>query len=221
MGSIFVDIPWRLRIGDPTLLGWLITIAYFTAAVAAAVTAVKAGQQPVPEHRRPRRVWWLVAALLFALALNKQMDLQSLLTAIGRSVARHQGWYAKRRTVQLWFVVFACGGTVLGLGLGWHALGRFWRDEWLLFSALVLTAVFVIARIASFHHVDRLLGMRVGDARVAQALELTAIVLFLCAALSALRRMYHPAAPDRGGPAAVNRCRNAGRTPSPTDTAAD
>jgi hypothetical protein len=50
--------------------------------------------------------------MLFLLGVNKQLDLQTLLGDVGRSVSTAQGWYDKRRAVQAVFVlVFAiiCG----------------------------------------------------------------------------------------------------------------
>lgn len=218
-GHTPVKIPWQLRIGDPTFTGWVIAIGYFAAAVCYAAIAVKAAQQQTAENRRYRLLWWMVAALLFGLALNKQMDLQTALTAIGRSVARQQGWYAQRRIVQFWFAFFASGGAVLTLCVCWSRLRQFRQEQWLLFAAIVVLTVFIIARLVSFHHVDQLLGIRIGKAKLAHALELAAIVLFLVAARSGRRQRNRGGATEnRTG---INRCRTASRTPSQIDTSAN
>ena len=51
---------WRSEMGDPDLLGWAITVAYFVAAILCARTAVAARRAPAeaPEGDRPA-TWWL------------------------------------------------------------------------------------------------------------------------------------------------------------------
>jgi hypothetical protein len=43
--------------------------------------------------------------LFLALGINKQLDLQTALTELGRVLAYDQGWYEERQTVQVWFIV--------------------------------------------------------------------------------------------------------------------
>ena len=57
--------------------------------------------------------WATVVFYLVALGLNKQLDLQSLLTAVGRDIAVAQGWYAQRKGVQLVFVAVV---ALVGMG---------------------------------------------------------------------------------------------------------
>ncbi len=123
-----------------------------------------------------------------ALGVNKQLDLQSALTAFGRCVAKAQGWYESRRAVQAAIVaglVLVATGAGLAL-LRWLAPVR--RQTRMAAAGLALIAAFVLVRAVGFHHVDALIGWRLGTARMNWVLELGGITLFAIGAAVALRR---------------------------------
>ena len=103
---------WSPGIGDPTVMGWVAVAAYISAAAVAGVASAR-GAFPVPNRRRERLFWLSLVLVLSCLAVNKQLDLQSLLTALGRCLSRTQGWYDSRRAVQQDFIV-ALGGLAAG-----------------------------------------------------------------------------------------------------------
>jgi hypothetical protein len=115
--------------------------------------------------------------LMAFLCLNKQLDLQSLLTDVGRVLAKQEGWYGQRRAVQRWFVVSvaAAGATTLAF-LVWRARTIF-RERIVLAAGLALLLTFVIIRAASFHHVDVLIQSRIIGLRINWILELGGIAL--------------------------------------------
>lgn len=125
MNTAPMQDPWRLGIGDPTPLGWLTFIGYAIAAAlcwhaqrVSARAAARAGADATEEARRRRLLarWWLgLGILMLLLGLNKQADLQTLMTVIGKDLARAQGWYASRARVQAGFVVLF--STLLACGL--------------------------------------------------------------------------------------------------------
>lgn len=145
---------WSPQIGDPGATGWLTVMSYAVCALLAlAVWRRLKGQ-------RGRVFWAILALLLAALAINKQLDLQSALTAAGKCLARAQGWYGQRRAMQALFIVLVAGGALaLLLGLTVSLWGRLRRN---LMAAAGLTLVlnYVVVRAASFHHFDRLIGAR-------------------------------------------------------------
>ena len=53
--------------------------------------------------------WFMTAVLLVFLSVNELLDLQTLLTAIGRQYAVKDGWYEERRQVQYLFIVGLSG----------------------------------------------------------------------------------------------------------------
>ena len=104
--------------------------------------------------------WATVVFYLVALGLNKQLDLQSLLTAVGRDIAVAQGWYAQRKGVQLVFVAVVALVGMGAIGLIAATLAR--RASWPLRIAILaagVLVVFIIVRATSFHHVDAMLHL--------------------------------------------------------------
>ncbi len=162
---------WTPGIGDPTIVGWLTVLAYLIAAL----LCWRAGG---------RSRWWVALALfLLALAANKQLDLQSLFTAVARDAARAQGWYDARRGYQLaFFVGLAIAGTVGGIAALIAASRSRNPCARLAVIGTLLLSGFILVRVASFHHVDVLMRMRFAGARFYWILELAPIALIALAA---------------------------------------
>lgn len=163
---------WRPGIGDPTVMGWLTVAAYFTTAIFCLVTAAK-------DPQRDRRWWWrLLCALLFGLGFNKQLDLQSAMTEVGRYLAFRQGWYDDRRTVQY---VFLATVSLLSLSFVAVLARRLWRHLRVTGPSLLglgVTVGFVLLRASSFHGMDGLIGFEpVPGIRMNWILELGGIGL--------------------------------------------
>lgn len=182
------QVRWRPQIGDPSFMGWFTVAAYALAALAAALTAARPALQRPGEPWR-ERLWWGVAIGLALLCVNKQLDLQSLLTDIGRVIAREQGWYEQRRDFQKWAVAgVALGAAALGLGFIWR-FRRFWLGHKLLMVGVFFLLTFIAVRMVSFHHVDEVLGLRAGGMKMNWLLELTGIFLVT---LAAVREHFPP-----------------------------
>lgn len=167
---------WSPRIGDPSLLGWTTVFSYFLTALLTWRAAIAA------QERRDVFLWQFLTILFLVLGLNKQLDLQTLFTAILRNAARVEGWYTVRYPFQIAFVAtVALSGVSATL-----YLARRHRDS----SRAVKTAIagcaftlcYVIIRAASFHHVDRLLGSSVAGWKLNWLLELGGIMLVAMAA---------------------------------------
>jgi hypothetical protein len=179
--EFFQSLRWRPTIGDPSLMGWLTVAAYGLAAIMAWLAARRA-------HRAPglftgsRSTWLLVSALMTFLCLNKQLDLQSLFTDIGRVLAWKAGLYEDRREFQKWFVIGALGLSGLTALVTIIFFHRFWRYHFLLACGLAFLLTFIVVRAISFHHIDIFLRSRVFGAKMNWVLELTGIALVMIAA---------------------------------------
>lgn len=170
--EILREFRWKLEIGDPTFLGWFTVSAYFLAALLAARAW----------HRQRDWVWFLVALGMVALGLNKQLDLQSLFTDIGRVASHHLGWYEQRRGVQKWFVLGAIPGSgILGAWFVWHR-HAFWMSHKLLSSGLVLLTLFIFLRMMTFYHFDVIPANEVLAEAIDWTLELGGVFLIALAA---------------------------------------
>ena len=176
---------WRPGIGDPTVMGWLTVLAYFTTALlcwreARRAKRSKAGVEKVV-------FWGTLTALLVLLGFNKQLDFQTLLTLTGRRIAIAQGWYENRKLVQLLFLASVAIGGVISMLIMRRLVARH-TDLRLPLLGFVVLLAFVIIRAASFHHVDQLINFRVSGVRMNWVLELGAIALVAIGAMKARER---------------------------------
>jgi hypothetical protein len=172
---------WSPRIGDPTPIGWITVLAY----LATSALTARAGAK---SHGRSRFFWISLSILMLGLAVNKQLDLQSALTAAGRCLAKAQGWYEDRRAAQVGLIVtVAFAGAMLTLAGTW-AMRRQLGETWLALLGLGTLLTFIAIRAASFHHFDRFIGHEVGGVRMNWILELGGIGLIAANAARRLRR---------------------------------
>ncbi|MFP8833735.1 hypothetical protein ACLIJR_05640 [Hydrogenophaga sp. XSHU_21] len=129
----------------------------------------------------------LVLALLL-LGINKQLDLQSAVTELGRIAASEGGWYDRRHQIQ---EAFIAGLVLMGLTLFAVVLHLVWRAPRATHVALAGAAglsMFVVIRAASFHHVDALLGQSLGGIRMNWLLEMGGLAVIIAASLKRNRR---------------------------------
>ena len=162
------DGRWHPGIGDPTPMGWVTVLAY---GVSAALCWRCARHLPAPVF------WWSITVALLLLGLNKQLDLQTWFTQLARDVAMRDGWYEQRRHYQAEFIAVMAGlflfmalAIALALKGHWLAYLRVW-------GGMALLLFFIVARAASFHHVDALLMSGMGGMRLNWVFELGALAL--------------------------------------------
>ncbi|HEV8608387.1 MAG TPA: hypothetical protein VGQ99_23845 [Tepidisphaeraceae bacterium] len=136
--------------------------------------------------------WFTLCAVLVLLGINKQLDLQSCLTQIGRDLSKSEGWYENRRAVQAIFVLLI---SLLGLATiaatYWY-IHSAWRRYRLAFFGIVYLVTFVIIRATSFHHIDIFLQSTLGGIYFNHILELGGILFIAYAAWRATRDLPSP-----------------------------
>lgn len=142
---------WAPGIGDPTPLGWVTVLLY--ALGAWQCWRLAAGHAP-PLLPQERRLWWALALLLLALGLNKQLDLQTALTEIGRILARAQGWYAHRQVIQQEFIAGVLAAAMVLAAAGFYLARRTSIAAQCALAGSTFLLAFVVIRASSFHHVD-------------------------------------------------------------------
>lgn len=168
---------WRPTIGDPCFMGWFTVGSYFACAILGAIIVLT--------NRKADReflfFWSIISVLMILLGINKQLDLQSLFTEVGRQIARAQGWMDRRQIVQFWFIV-AFGTSAIGAFLSFAIIKRnLFRRFMLTFIGLFFLLNFIIIRAASFHHFEEMLGFEFFDFKMNWLLELTGIYLIFIA----------------------------------------
>jgi hypothetical protein len=195
---------WAPGIGDPTIGGWVTVILYFLAFVSCWRTAGVVPRRDRNGHS-DSYVWRAISLAFFFLGINKQLDLQSAMTELGRIVAVGGGWYEQRQLVQVYFIVgvaAVCVAATLML-LFWTRKSPI--QTWLALVGSTFVLGYVLIRAASFHHIDRFIGGRVLGFKWNWVLEMTGIVIVLLASewrrLSALKKGDGTASPTRDSPA--------------------
>ena len=173
---------WSPGIGDPTFLGWLTVVAYLVAATLCYRLRGRFSSSADSLRRRERLFWSGLAATLFFLCVNKQLDLQTAMTELLRQIALEDGWYGVRRRFQLGFIVAMVLSLPLASFAFFRVARRFPLSTRLAGFGMVTIAVFVVVRASSFHHVDLLLGERFLFLRMNWILELGGISIVLASA---------------------------------------
>ena len=184
-----MQINWVPSIGDPTFLGWFTVSAYLVTALLAAKIYFTAENLFNPSILRKQKFFWLfIAVTMLFLGINKQLDLQSLLTAVGRYYAKKEGWYQDRRRIQ---IAFIAGFVVMSL-FSSVMLIRYMTDTLkenaLAILGFVFLVTFIIIRASSFHHVDELLMGRIVGVRFNWILEISGVFLIGYSAFAILRK---------------------------------
>lgn len=177
---------WTPTIGDPDITGWLTVIAYLVCMVLA-----MAVWRRRPPHAA-RGLWGGIAGLMAFLALNKQLDLQTALTATGRCMAQAQGWYDNRWLVQIAFIAVLLLVTLGALLIAFRSLRGRMRGNGLALVGLTVLCGFVLVRAVGFHHVDRLISMDFASIKFNFLFENAGLVLIALNAVLLLRRGAGP-----------------------------
>jgi hypothetical protein len=193
------DGRWRPGIGDPTVMGWVTVGAYLVAALGCWLAAWR---EAMPDgtrrpRSRPSRFWLTLAVLMLALGINKQLDLQSLATQIGRDVIQMWGLYSERRELQAGFILVVALVCVDALAAFLWAARHTLKSRWPAIAGMLFIMGFVVIRAASFHNVDAFLAARLGGVKWNWILELGGITIVAFAAFRiALGRTPRPARPE-------------------------
>ena len=179
-----LDLQWRPGIGDPTVAGWITVCLYFVTAG----LAIYLSKRGTRNHRfAPEgRFWFAIGTIFGFLGLNKQLDLQSAITEIGRILLRLVGWYEYRIVVQLLFVSVFASLLLVCLYYAARAAREFSSRTRIAMFGIVILAFFIAVRAASFHHVDSILGLKWSAVRLNNLLEIGGIVLVLTGAIAEL-----------------------------------
>jgi uncharacterized MnhB-related membrane protein len=142
---------------------------------------------------RERIFWALAAATMLAMGVNKQLDIQTTLTDIGRTWAREGGWYEQRRAVQEVFVLMVTiSMAAVSAALVWLVRGL-QAAVLTALAGLCLLGLFILIRAASFHHID--IAMRIGilGLKLHTVLELMGIATVIAGArMQARQRIRKP-----------------------------
>jgi DNA-directed RNA polymerase subunit RPC12/RpoP len=165
---------WHAGLGDPTVFGWLTVLVY--------LIAVKRCLTKSNESKffgGNYQFWLYLAAFLFLLGINKQLDLQSWLTEVMRDRAKTYGWYKYRVPMQIAFIVMMGLAMTIALVSTRLFLANSWRRYKITWIGIILLCTFILMRAASFHHFDLFIGHQVLGLTVNVLLENGALLLII------------------------------------------
>ena len=172
--------------GDPTVLGWATFVLYLLAA-GLSFRSAKAGRAQDPENEFARS-WRVLGILLFLLGLNKQLDLQTPLIELGRTLAIAIGIYHHRRDIQLIFFIGLVAGLIASLVACLKPLTAFVSKHRLCAAGFGLVGAYAFIRAGSIDHVDQMLGFHLDKTRGLWVLEVGGLVLVSAAAVQDRRQ---------------------------------
>jgi hypothetical protein len=171
---------WQASIAHADAADWVTVTAYLVAAILCSSAARHAWLQ---RNSRENLFWRFTAVLLLFLGINELLDLQTLLTMIGRANAKANGWYPDHRKIQYIFVVaLAIGAVIFGAVILWLTRRMHYAVR-LALGGLVFIALFILLRAASFHHLDEILGRGATEFPLGSIQEMAGILLIATASL--------------------------------------
>ena len=151
---------WQSSIANADTADWLNVAVNVFAAVMSIWASKHARLRRAP---REELFWRVTGAILVFLAVNELLDLQTLLTSIGRQHAIQNGWYGEHRKVQYLFIIgLSAAALIAGTATLWLTRRTHFAIR-LALAGLAMIGLFALFRAASFHHFDEYLGRRNPD----------------------------------------------------------
>jgi hypothetical protein len=175
LGRAYREGHWKDKAGDPTVMGWLITLLYIGTGL---LCLSNTGWRGRKTQSIPYAWFWCLAGLtVLFLGINKQLDLQMLLADVGRTYARTMGWYRTRKPVQIRAVALGASLSLALLGVVLYHLRKAPRSTWCAGGGLILLVGFVTVHLVSLHHLEQLLRRSVAGLSLGNLLEIGAILV--------------------------------------------
>ncbi len=174
------EFSWHPGIGDPTIAGWVTVALYLLASVSCWMTMGCVRRQNWND-KSDAHIWRIISVFFFILGINKQLDLQSGMTELGRMLAYSEGWYERRQAVQIYFVVSVAAVclAIIPAFIYWVRTSPI--QMWIALVGSTFVLGYVLIRAASFHHLDSFFRSRFLGLKWYWILEMAGIVIVLLA----------------------------------------
>ena len=143
---------WTPGIGDPTIDGWVTVILY----ISASLSCWSSGR--TLRCSSEKLFWDLIGFLLLGLGINKQLDLQTAFTEVGKLVAHLQGWSGQRHLVQIGFIEILGASCIAATIILFYWIRNAPLQTCVASVGITMVIIFIFIRAATFYHVDQLLG---------------------------------------------------------------
>jgi hypothetical protein len=182
---MFQTYGWQPAIGDPSAMGWVTVGAYFlTFLIGLRLVLNSKRWFPADTCLAQQRFWLIVCLLMLALGINKQLDLQSLITAMGKHYVVRDGWIEHKRYVQVRVIISILTAAALSLLFFFFRMRNLLKTNWLAIAGITCLLMFIVSRATSFHHMDTFIGTYILGARVNWLMELGGLTAIILSALT-------------------------------------
>jgi hypothetical protein len=177
---------WALSIkGDFSIWSWVINIAYIISLMVSIYYIRRIRNIGSKEFRF---LWICIASILLLLGINKQLNFQTLLIILGRSLAYKQGWIENRRAVQELFVIaFGIGIAIFGAIIIFR-IRRILLSAWLEISGIAILLIFTLIRAGSIDHIYKTEKIETAFTHI-HAIEFAGILIVLAALFRNFKKM--------------------------------
>jgi hypothetical protein len=179
---------WKPGIGDPTIIAWIIVIAYLLAAVlCASIVKPKFSTRQDIISSQERLFWFSLALFMLLMGINKQLDLQTWLIRTSIAVAKATGLYGKHHIFQLRFFLIVATASLLLILYVLIKMRKYWRQHLLALGGILLLFIFELMRLISFNHIDEMVHLAYANIHLNWLLELGGIMLICTSAMLRIR----------------------------------
>jgi hypothetical protein len=176
---------WLSRSGDTTFWSWVITFLYAITMGFAVYYVVKIKGK---ESGDKRFLWICISLFLIGMGINKQLDLQIVLTMAGSFIAEHQGWYEQRRLIQKIFTIgFLIGISAAG-GVILFRIRRIIRQSIVELAGVAILVFFAVIRAGSINHLNKAIVFEQEKVSHIHGLEFLGLAVILFAVLFHLKK---------------------------------
>ena len=160
---------WAPGIGDPTLLGWCITLGYF----ATAALSLRTMQRQ--QKKQSKNFWAIVGILMLIMGFNKQLDLQTLIIQTGKDLSKACGIYDDKIKIQVAFILlFSICGFAATAGF-FFLIGKQVLKFPFAIAGIILLVCYVIMRAGTMQQFEILPDRNIRQFQLNQLLEIVAL----------------------------------------------
>lgn len=161
-------------IGDPTFVGWITVAIYLVATFRCAYIAVASKRMG-----GSYQFWLYLALFLLCLAINKQLDLQTLFEQNMKAMAQEHGWYEQKVMMQQVFIVMLGFGMLVALMSFRLFITNTWRNYALTWMGVVMLCVFILVRAAAFNRIELVINREFLGVSLNALMEISAVLLII------------------------------------------
>lgn len=165
---------WLSESGDTTMWSWVITIMYFLVIIVSLFYTKK-----IKKEKEKHFLWVCISIFVFAMGLNKQLDIQILLTMIGKNIAWNYGLMDSSRTIWrtlamvILISVFVLGSFIL------YKARKILHKEIVSLAGVAILMFFTLIRVGSISHIALADRLQNGIISRIHGVELLGLVVIL------------------------------------------